>query len=47
MARITSCLLLSGMPSDAKKDSFPSTTISIATPIKTGGARSNSLFRIE
>jgi hypothetical protein len=29
------------------KESDPSTTISIATPIKTGGARSNNLFKIE
>ena len=46
-ARTISCFLLSSIPKFPKKESAPSTTISIAIPMRTGGAKSKSLLRME
>ena len=46
-ARTISCCFLSTYPNWAINDSSPSTTISIAIPIRTGGARSKTLFKKE
>ena len=47
IASIINCWRLSAYPRFPINESDPSTTISIATPIKTGGAKSNNLLSIE